>query len=90
MKKHAQNNWNTPKTRATFKWHAMIFFIVVMLLWVMWYIGMKAGTQTYEERLRFPWPVWPSIIWGMILTYHYSAVYGKRKKLPDDYMKSKE
>lgn len=90
MKEQRKNNWNTPGTRATFKWHVLIYFIVMIIVWVIWYIGLKTGTQTYEERSRFPWPVWPMIIWAMILFYHHSAVYGERKKLPDDYMKTKQ
>lgn len=89
MEKKQQNHWNTPRSRATFRWHAMIYFIIVMLLWVAWYIGLKTGPQTYEQRTRFPWPVWPMIIWTIILIYHYSAVFGKRKSLPRDYIKDK-
>ena len=89
MKQPTQNNWNTPRSRATFKWHALIYFIIVLLLWVLWYIGLKTGTQTHEERMRFPWPTWPMVIWGIILIYHYRAVFGKRKTLPHDYSKQK-
>lgn len=63
---------------ATFKWHVLIFFIVIMLLWVLWYIGLKAGTQTMEQRNRFPWPVWPMLIWAMALMFHYTAVFRKK------------
>ena len=64
---------------ATFKWHVLIFFIVILLLWVLWYIGLKAGDLTMEQRQKFPWPVWPMLIWAMALLFHYSAVYKKKK-----------
>lgn len=90
MKQPSHNNWNTPKSRTAFKWHALIYFIIIMLLWVMWYIGLKTGTQTYEQRTRFPWPTWPMVVWGIILIYHYNAVFGKRKSLPKDYVQDKD
>jgi hypothetical protein len=90
MKKEFKNNWNTPTTRTVFKWHLISFSIIVLLMWLMWYIGIKADdTMKNNEYSKFPWPVWPMVIWGFILLYHYNSVYGKRKKLPADFLKNK-
>jgi|GEM_PF-2590155 len=59
------------KAVVTFRYHFLIYFIIMLLLWVLWYIGLKAGTQTLEQRTSFPWPVWPMVIWGIALIYHY-------------------
>lgn len=70
MKKETRN-----KAKITFRYHALIFFIIMLLLWVLWYIGLKTGTQTMEQRQHFPWPVWPMVIWGIALIYHYRFAF---------------
>lgn len=72
MKKEKQS-----KAKLTFRYHALIFFIVMLLLWVLWYIGLKTGTQTMAQRQRFPWPVWPMVIWGIGLIYHYRFAFNR-------------
>lgn len=71
------------KAKVTFKYHVLIYFIIMLLLWVLWYIGLKTGTQTIEQRQSFPWPVWPMVIWGIILIYHYRFAFINNKPSND-------
>lgn len=91
MKTEFKNNWNTPSTRTVFKWHVVAFIIFIVLMWIMWYIGIEADkTLRSNNYTKFPWPVWPMLIWALVLRYHYNAVYGKRKRLPDDFFEKKK
>ncbi|MCO6498720.1 MAG: 2TM domain-containing protein [Chitinophagaceae bacterium] len=64
-----------------FKWHVMVFLVAGLLMWILWYMGVNLHGTGEESNQKFPWPVWPTLIWLMVLWIHYKAVYaGKNKK----------
>lgn len=67
--------WKVAKERATFKQHALIYFIINLLFWVLWYIGLKEGNLNIEQKSSIPWPVWPMGGWGIGLLFHYLGTY---------------
>ncbi len=82
--------WRIARKRASFKSHALIYFIINFLLWTMWYIKLRNNTTSYFERDLIPWPVWPMVGWGIILFIHYLAAYtGKERLAEKEYDKLK-
>lgn len=67
--------WKIAKKRAEFKYHALIYFIINIILWAMWYIGLRTGNTPYFERGIIPWPAWATVGWGIGLFFHYWGVY---------------
>ena len=75
------NNYNTPQgkdpqlwqvaqRRASFKSHLASYLIINIFLWLLWYFS---GGRTYNQGL--PWPVWPTLGWGIGLAFHYMGAY---------------
>lgn len=57
--------WLIAKSRSRFRSHLMIYLIINAFLWAIWYLtdrDFSAGT---------PWPVWPALGWGLLLSFHY-------------------
>ena len=75
--------WRTAQKRASFKYHALIYFIINLLLWTMWYIQLRNNSTPYFERDMIPWPVWSMAGWGIGLLFHYLAVYRGGEKLAE-------
>lgn len=75
--------WRIARNRASFKSHALIYFIVNFLLWTMWYIKLRNNVTPYFERNVIPWPVWPMIGWGIGLVFHYYSAYKRKNSLAE-------
>lgn len=62
------------KKRATFKYHVLIYFIMNIFFWTMWYISLKNNSTPPPVKINtIPWPVWPMVVWGVIVVIHYFA-----------------
>lgn len=59
--------WRLAKERAGFKSHLMVYLIINGGLWLMWLVS--GGVDIY------PWPVWPTIGWGIAVVINYFSVY---------------
>ena len=82
--------WRIAQRRASFKYHALIYFIINFMLWTMWYIQLRNNLTPYFERAMIPWPVWVMIGWGIILIIHYLSAYtGKDRLAEREYNKLK-
>jgi len=69
--------WKQAKSRAGFKMHLRTYLLVNGLLWLLWLVSFLTfnadpGGQLY---MRYPWPIWPTLGWGIGLLSHYFAVY---------------
>lgn len=67
------------KRRAAFRTHLLIYFIMNLFFWTIWYIRLKNTANPPTEINTIPWPVWPLVIWGIGVYYHYHMVYRNRK-----------
>ncbi|HEX4877920.1 MAG TPA: 2TM domain-containing protein [Chitinophagaceae bacterium] len=56
------------KTIASFKNHVSIYIVIIGILWIAWYFS--GGMEIH------PWPVYPTIAWGLGLFFHYLSAYG--------------
>lgn len=61
--------WEIAQKRASFKSHLLTYIIVNTFLWGLWYFssGRSHGI--------FPWPIWPTLGWGIGLAFHYAGAY---------------
>lgn len=65
--------WRIAKKRAGFKRHLASYLIINGFLWAMWYL-----TRGYDSDFAgngFPWPIWPSLGWGIGLAFSYYGAY---------------
>jgi len=73
--------WQQAKARAEFKTHLTVYLIINALLWIIWLF--TGGTQTY------PWPIWPTIGWGIGIIFNYLGVYKFSNTVEKEYEKLK-
>lgn len=64
--------WDIAKRRASFRSHLSTYLVVIIFLWVLWYIN---GAHVFV-RQGLPWPIWPTLGWGIGLFFHYRGAYG--------------
>lgn len=70
--------WEIAQKRASFKSHAVSYFIVNAFLWAIWFF-----TGGHDVDLEFnnwsghnsPWPIWPTLGWGIGLAFHFAGAY---------------
>ncbi|MGE5108991.1 MAG: 2TM domain-containing protein [Sphingobacteriales bacterium] len=62
-----QKLWNIAKARAGFKTHFTVYIVVMALLWLIWILS--GGVNIH------PWPIYPTIGWGIGVLFNYLAVY---------------
>ena len=61
--------WKQAKSRVEFKRHLWTYIIVNGFLWTLWLLtGGKSGHT-------IPWPVWPTLGWGIGLAFSYYSAY---------------
>jgi len=63
--------WDIAQRRASFKRHFATYFIMSAFFWVLWYF---TGGPDYN-RGHLPWPVWPTLGWGIGISFHYMGAY---------------
>lgn len=62
--------WEIAKKRAGFKSNLITYLIVNAFLWALWYI-----TDGHEHSGKWPWPIWPTLGWGIGIAFHYFGAY---------------
>lgn len=75
--------WKKAKKRASFRYHALIYFIIILFFWTMYYISIRTGDKPVQERAGVPWPLWPMLGWGIALFFHYMAAYSNKETLAE-------
>lgn len=74
--------WQQAKARADFKTHLTAYLIINGMLWLIWLF--TSGAQSH------PWPIWPTIGWGIGLLFNYLDVYKFRNTVEKEYEKLKK
>ncbi len=74
--------WQQAKARADFKTHLTVYLIINGVLWLIWLFS--SGTHSH------PWPVWPTLGWGIGLLFNYLDVYKFRNTVEKEYEKLKK
>ncbi len=72
--------WRTAQKRASFRYHALIYFVMIIFFWTMYYISLRSSDTPVFQRSSIPWPVWPMAGWGIALIFHYLGAYGNTNK----------
>jgi len=72
--------WEIAQKRASFKSHAVSYVIVNAFLWGIWFFS--SGHHHHwdidfdvVDGGNFPWPIWPTIGWGIGLAFHFAGAY---------------
>jgi hypothetical protein len=60
--------WEIARRRASFKYHLIAYVVVIGSLWALWLFSA-------EEHSRYMWPVWPTLGWGIGLTFHFLGAF---------------
>ena len=63
--------WTEAKKRVGFRSHLISYILVNALLWIVWWQSVPEGSMAGH----IPWPVWPTIGWGIGLIFHYVFTY---------------
>lgn len=63
--------WRIAKARAKFKSHLFTYVLVNALLWALWF---STGRQGLSGGV--PWPVWPTLFWGLGLVIQALTSFG--------------
>lgn len=69
--------WDIAQRRASFKHHAITYVIVNAFLWALWYFSsVRHQLQIEQENWdHLPWPLWPTLGWGIGLAFHFAGAY---------------
>jgi hypothetical protein len=61
--------WEIARKRASFKSHLFSYIVVNGFFWALWYFGDS------NEVRNYPWPLWPTLGWGIGLAFHFIGAY---------------
>lgn len=70
--------WEIAQKRASFKSHLVTYVIIIGFLWGIWSVtGNQHRIFDIEEwnTHRYPWPIWPTLGWGIGLAFHFAGAY---------------
>lgn len=73
--------------RVQLKKQFLIFLFVNLFLWAVWLI------ECVRHRFVFPWPIYPTLAWGMGLAIQYFGKYPrltKEEQIEQEYQKLKQ
>ncbi|OSZ73726.1 hypothetical protein CAP36_17120 [Chitinophagaceae bacterium IBVUCB2] len=90
MEQQAQNSqdkdpklWAMAKQRAAFKKDLVYYMVINAFLWVIWAIS-NYNDKEFDGGI--PWPIWPTVGWGIAMIIEYFSVY----KFPKEITAEKE
>lgn len=69
--------WEIAQKRAGFKSHAVSYVIVNAFLWGIWFLSAEHRHMNFDDFGwgHFPWPLWPTLGWGIGLAFHFAGAY---------------
>lgn len=70
--------WEIAQKRASLKKHLVAYLIVNTFLWAIWFLSSSHHREFDITNIRwrhFPWPLWPTLGWGIGLAFHYADAY---------------
>jgi len=62
--------WELAKKRAKFKRYFYVYLVLTAVFWIFWYF---TDHQNLDSGL--PWPMFPTLTLGVVLTYIFLNVY---------------
>ena len=62
--------WEQAQRRVSFKYHLGTYVIINGFLWILWYL-----TGEHRGESGWPWPLWPTLGWGIGLAFHFVGAY---------------
>ncbi|MBK8712807.1 MAG: 2TM domain-containing protein [Niastella sp.] len=65
--------WEIAQKRASFKSHLITYILVNTFLWAIWYFSSQQPIEGWDNK--FPWPIWPTLGWGIGLAFHFAGAY---------------
>ncbi|GAB3756042.1 2TM domain-containing protein [Spirosoma pomorum] len=85
---HNPDLWKQAKERVGFRMHLRTYLIITIGLWLIWAVTLFA--LPFRPRFYFPWPLFPTLGWGIGLVSHYLSVYrrdNQRNMVEEEYQK---
>jgi hypothetical protein len=73
MENKDEKLWAIAKKRAAFKKSLFTYLIVNIFLWIIWLVT-KGNSHEYSG---IPWPIWPTLGWGIGIAFQYFDAYNK-------------
>jgi hypothetical protein len=73
--------WQQAKARVDFKTHLTTYIIINGMLWLIWVFTGGTGSH--------PWPIWPTLGWGIGVLFNYLSVYKFQNTVEREYEKLK-
>ena len=64
--------WKLAKKRARFKSSLITYILVNIFFWVIWYFTDHDHTIGVNN---IPWPIWPTLGWGLGIAFEYADAY---------------
>jgi hypothetical protein len=64
--------WKLAKKRVGFKSHLITYVVVIVGFWVVYLLMLQ---QPWGSNIH-PWPIWPTLGWGIGLASHYFGAFG--------------
>ncbi len=71
------------REKRDFRTHFVVYVVVNVFLWVLWAL-------TDSTKTGVPWPVWPTLGWGLGVAINAWTVFGSRTITEDDIQKEME
>jgi hypothetical protein len=62
--------WAIARKRAAFRRHLATYLLVNSFLWLIWAFTGSEGNGNF-----LPWPIWPTLGWGVGLAFNYADAY---------------
>lgn len=81
-----QELWAMARKRASFRRHLFTYLAVNSFLWILW--GIRGG----NDYNGIPWPIWPTLGWGLGLAINYADAYlfHRENAVEQEYQKLKK
>lgn len=75
--------WEIARRRVSFRSHLITYMIIIGFFWALLWI------QGGDYDGFAPWPIWPTLGWGIGLAFHYMGayVYPKENSVKKEYEK---
>jgi hypothetical protein len=63
--------WRIARRRASFRRQLATYIIINTFLWLIWFFGNRS-----DYGGGVPWPVWPTLGWGIGIAFSWYGAYG--------------
>jgi hypothetical protein len=74
MENKDEKLWAIAQKRADFKKKLFTYLIVNGFLWLIWLFTNQNNSGNYSN---IPWPIWPTLGWGIGIAFQYFDAYNK-------------